>query len=44
VFHSIIIILKCGASVVRRIYEDAFDLPGELLLQSLERKQVITED
>ena len=33
-----------AAGVVRRIDEDALDLPGELLLQRFEREKIVAED
>jgi len=36
--------LKRAAGVIRRIYEDAFHLAGKLLLQRLEREEVVAED
>ena len=44
VLDSIIVVRERRARVVRRIDIDALDLSGELLLQRLERKQVVAED
>lgn len=43
-FKTIIIMFKGIASVVRRVDVDAFHLPCELLLKSLQRKKVVSVD
>ena len=42
--HTIVIVREGGAGVVRRIDEDALQLASELLLQRLEREQVVAKD
>jgi hypothetical protein len=44
VLHTIVIKSKCRPGVIRRINIDALNLPLELLLQRLEREQVVTVD
>ena len=42
--NAVIVVLKGVAGVVRRVDEDALHLPRELLLQRLEREQVVAVD
>ena len=42
--YPVIIMLEGAARVVRRIDEDAFHLPGELLFQRLESEQIVPAD
>ncbi len=43
-FNTIVIVLKCGTGIIRRIDKNTFDLSGKALLQSLQRQQVVPED
>ncbi|MNP32325.1 hypothetical protein D3C76_1254990 [compost metagenome] len=42
--QPIIVMRECAARVVRRIDKYALHLAGELLLQRLQRQQVVTKD
>src|SRR5665213_1646100 len=42
--YTIVILSKSRSRVVRRINEDTFYLAGKLLLQRLEREQVVAKD
>ena len=44
VLHAVVVVREGAAGVVRRIDEDALHLARELLLQRLERQQVVAED
>jgi hypothetical protein len=44
VFHPIVIVREGRPGVVGRVNEDEFHLPGELLLQRLQREKVVAED
>ena len=43
-FNSVFVVREGRPRVVRRIDVDAFDLPRELLLQRLQREEVVAED
>lgn len=42
--YTIVIMLKCTTRVVRRIYKNTLHLPRILLLERLERQQVIPKN
>jgi hypothetical protein len=43
-FDSVVVMLKSGTCIVRRVNIDALDLAGELLFERFEGKKVVTED
>jgi hypothetical protein len=43
-FYPVIIMFKCAAGVVGRIYVNAFYLSGKFLFQGFEGEEVIAED
>ena len=42
--EPVVVVLEGAAGIVRRVDVDALDLPGETLLQRLQRQQVVAED
>ena len=42
--NTIIVLLKGTARIIRRVYKDTLNLPGELLLKGFEGEKVIAED
>src|SRR5712691_11670724 len=43
-FSSIVIMFQCSPSVIRRVNINALNFPRELLLQCLQRQQVVPMD
>jgi hypothetical protein len=43
-FYPVIIMFKCAAGVVGRVYVGAFYLSGKFLLQGFECKEVVAKD